>query len=149
MRFLGIPMVWLGLCASTAEGRVQSLLGLIPGQGTKIKHALAKKKNKQNTQKRVALSDSHRVPVGPQQSAPFNKLLTHWTLRSSAKGDEGRMSFSPCHPTSMLPSVQDFPAFSSFMLTGGRGRGQSLSHQRKNGAKCPPPLSHQWGLRPH
>ena len=43
MRFLGIPMVWLGLCASTAEGRVQSLLGLIPGQGTKIKHALAKK----------------------------------------------------------------------------------------------------------
>lgn len=44
MRFLGIPMVWLGLCASTAEGRVQSLLGLIPGQGTKIKHALAKTK---------------------------------------------------------------------------------------------------------
>lgn len=51
MRFLGIPMVWLGLCASTAEGRVQSLLGLIPGQGTKIKHALAKKQKQTHTHK--------------------------------------------------------------------------------------------------
>ena len=60
---LGNPlMVWLGFCASTAEGRVQCLLGLIPGQGTKVNHALAKKTHTHthtHTQKQVALSDSH------------------------------------------------------------------------------------------